>query len=272
MVRTAVEEGIDVVFSGAGLPLDLPGYLNDKARAKLVPIISSARAASVLCKRWLSRFDRLPDGFVLEGPLAGGHLGFARDQISDAQFSLPTLLKEVIDTLRPIEDKHGAKMPVIAGGGIYTGQDICDMINLGASGVQMGTRFVTTHECDADERFKTAYLEAAEDDLVLIDSPVGLPGRSVRNQFLEDVKAGKKKPFKCPYHCLVTCKQQESPYCIASALINAAKGRLEKGFAFAGQNAFRATRLESVRGLIRSLVDEFSRAKGCELPAAVTGR
>lgn len=271
MVRTAVEEGIDVIFCGAGLPLDLPGYLNDQARSKLVPIISSVRAASILCKRWLSRFDRLPDAFVLEGPMAGGHLGFSRDQVSNAEFSLPKLLKEVLEALRPIEEKHGTKVPVIAGGGIYTGQDICDMINLGAAGVQMGTRFVTTHECDADERFKKAYLEAAEDDLVIIDSPVGLPGRSVRNHFLDEVKAGHKKPFKCPYHCLVTCKQQESPYCIASALINAAKGRLEKGFAFAGQNAFRATRLESVRGLISSLIDEFSHAKGCEMPSPALG-
>ncbi len=271
MVRTAVDEGIDVIFSGAGLPLDLPAYLNEQARSKLVPIISSARAAGVLCKRWLSRFDRLPDAFVLEGPLAGGHLGFSREQVTSAEFSLPKLLKEVLETLRPIEEKHGVKLPVIAGGGIYTGQDIREMISLGAAGVQMGTRFVTTHECDADERFKRAYLEAGEDDLVIIDSPVGLPGRSVRNHFLDEVKEGKKKPFRCPYHCLITCNQQESPYCIAMALINAARGRLEQGFAFAGQNAFRATRLESVRSLIRGLIDEFSQAAGRKLTGPALG-
>lgn len=271
MVRTSVEEGIDVIFCGAGLPLELPGLLGDKAKSKLVPIVSSARAAKVLCKRWLARFQRLPDAFVLEGPLAGGHLGYSRDQVADENFSLPRLLPEVVEAVRPFERDAGVEVPIIAAGGIYSGQDMWDMINLGAAGVQMGTRFVTTHECDADERFKRAYLEAGEDDLVIIDSPVGLPGRSVRNHFLDEVKEGKKKPFRCPYHCLITCNQQESPYCIAMALINAARGRLEQGFAFAGQNAFRATRLESVRSLIRGLIDEFSQAAGRKLTGPALG-
>ncbi len=264
MVRTAVEEGIDVIFSGAGLPMDLPAYLTEKARSKLVPIVSSGRAAKVLCKRWINRFDRLPDGFVLEGPLAGGHLGFSRDEVGDERFSLPKLLQEVLEAVRPFEEERGVKLPIIAAGGIYTGQDICDVMSLGAAGVQMGTRFVTTHECDADIRFKQAYLEAKEEDLIIIDSPVGLPGRSLRSHFLDEVKEGHKKPFKCPYHCLITCKQKESPYCIASALINAARGRLEQGFAFAGQNAFRSQGITSVKNLIRGLLDEFQEAK-CDL-------
>jgi nitronate monooxygenase len=153
------------------------------------------------------------------------------------------------------------KLPIIAAGGIHSGQDISDILGQGAAGVQMGTRFVTTHECDADDKFKQAYMEAKEKDLVLIDSPVGLPGRSLRNSFLEKVDQGKRKPFKCPYHCLITCKQKESPYCIASALINAARGRLEKGFAFAGQNAFRSQKLVSVKNLITSLLEELQQAK-----------
>ncbi|MCB2188724.1 MAG: nitronate monooxygenase family protein [Deltaproteobacteria bacterium] len=260
MVRTAAEEGIDIIFCGAGLPLDLPALLPPDSACALAPIISSARAAKVLAKRWLSRFGRLPDAFVLEGPLAGGHLGFSREQVTDPGFCLTKLLGEVLEALQPLEQKHGVQIPVIAAGGIYTGQDISDMLGLGAAGVQMGTRFVTTHECDADPKFKEAYLAAKEQDLVIIDSPVGLPGRSLQNAFLSAVSQGKKKPFKCPYHCLVTCKQKDSPYCIAAALINAVRGRLEKGFAFAGQNAFRSEALVSVKCLIRSLLEEFQAA------------
>ena len=261
MVRTAVEEEIDVIFCGAGLPMELPALVAEGAKAKLVPIVSSARAARVICKRWLSRFNRLPDAFVLEGPLAGGHLGFSRDQLEKPEYSLPELLIQLKDILRPIELERGITLPVIAAGGIYNGQDIKDIMGLGASGVQMGTRFVTTHECDADIKFKQAYLASREEDLVIIESPVGLPGRSLRNHFLEMVSQGKRKPFNCPYHCLATCKQKDSPYCIAAALINAVRGRLEKGFAFAGQNAFRTSKLESVKSLVASLLEEFQQAR-----------
>lgn len=261
MVRTAVEEGIDIVFCGAGLPMDLPSLVPEGARSKLVPIVSSARAATVICKRWLSRFDRLPDAFVLEGPMAGGHLGFSRDQVEDPGYCLPTLLEQTVEGVRPFERDHGVSLPIIAAGGIYSGQDISDMLKRGAAAVQMGTRFVTTHECDADIKFKQAYMESSERDLVIIDSPVGLPGRSLRNSFLEAVGQGRKKPVKCPYHCLITCKQKESPYCIAAALINAARGRLEKGFAFAGQNAFRSQKLVSVKNLIADLLEELHQAQ-----------
>ena len=261
MVKTAVEEGIDVIFCGAGLPLNLPEMVSDRTRSKLVPIVSSARAATVICKRWLSRFQRLPDGFVLEGPMAGGHLGFSRNQVDDPGYSLPKLLGEVLAAVRPFEQKSGLKLPIIAAGGIYSGQDISDILGQGAAGVQMGTRFVTTHECDADLKFKQAYLQAQEQDLVIIDSPVGLPGRSLHNSFLDAVSQGKKRPFKCPYHCLITCKQKESPYCIAAALINAVRGRLEQGFAFAGQNAFRSQKLVSVKNLINSLLEEWQQAQ-----------
>lgn len=261
MVKTSVEEGIDIIFCGAGLPMELPAMVPAQAKSKLVPIVSSARALKVICKRWLSRFERLPDAFVLEGPLAGGHLGFSRDQLEDPGYRLPKLLDQALEAVRPFERDRGVKLPIIAAGGIYSGQDISDIIGQGAAGVQMGTRFVTTHECDADIRFKQAYMEAREQDLVIIDSPVGLPGRSLRNSFLEDVSQGKKRPFKCPYHCLVTCKQKESPYCIAAALINAAHGRLGRGFAFAGQNAFRGQKLVSVKNLINSMLEEWRQAK-----------
>ncbi len=260
MVKTSIEEGIDVIFSGAGLPVDLPKYLRKEVQTRLVPIVSSGRAAKILCKKWLSRFNYLPDGFVVEGPMAGGHLGFKPEQVEDPNFALEKLIPEVIEAVKPFAEEHNREIPVIAAGGVYTGADILKYLKLGAAGVQMGTRFVATHECDADIAFKQSYINASEQDLVLIESPVGLPGRALRNQFIEDVRQGKKTPFKCPYHCITTCNHKDSPYCIAMALSNAKKGKLDLGFSFAGKNAYRVDRITSVKELIRSLVGEFEQA------------
>jgi nitronate monooxygenase len=257
MVKTSIEEGIDIIFSGAGLPLDLPKYLKKGIETKLVPIISSARAAQILCKKWLAKFDYLPDAFVVEGPKAGGHLGFKAEQLDNPDFELQKLIKEVIEAVAAFEKEHHKNIPVIAAGGVYSGQDISHFINLGAAGVQMGTRFVATHECDAHQSFKQAYVDAKKDDLVIIQSPVGLPGRALHNQFLDEVKGGTKKRFKCPFHCLKTCDSKKSPYCIALALASAKKGRFKYGFAFAGMNAYRVKKIVSVKELIDSLKKEF---------------
>jgi nitronate monooxygenase len=260
MVKTSIEEGIDLILSGAGLPLDLPKYLVGKSKTKLVPIISSAKAAAVICKRWLSRYNTLPDAFVVEGPMAGGHLGFTVEHISDPDFALEKLVSEVLNAVKPFEKKQGTDIPIIAAGGIYTGADIHKFLQIGAAGVQMATRFVATHECDADQSFKQTYIDAKKDDLVIIESPLGLPGRAIRNRFLESVRAGDKKPFKCPYHCITTCNCSDSPYCIALALVNAKKGKLDLGFAFAGGNAYRVDKIVSVKELIASLVEEYAEA------------
>ncbi len=260
MVRTSIEEGIDIIFAGAGLPFDLPGYRPKDAKTKLVPIISSARAAMIICKKWLARFDCLPDAFVVEGPKAGGHIGFKPEQIDDPNFTLENLVTEVIKTLKQFETKLKKSIPVIAAGGIFSGDDIRRFLNLGAAGVQMGTRFVATHECDADAAFKQAYVDAKREDIVVIKSPVGLPGRVVRNPFIDEVNQGKRNPVNCPYHCIKTCKQQKSPYCIALALGNARKGKFKHGFAFAGMNAYRIDKIISVKELINSLKREFSLA------------
>ncbi len=260
MVRTSIEEGIDIVFSGAGLPLDLPGYLVGQAKTKLAPIVSSARAARILCQKWLARFNYLPDAMVVEGPKAGGHIGFKAEQIDDPNFTLDHLVTEVIAALEPFEAEHKKKIPVIAAGGIYNGEDIHRYLELGAAGIQMGTRFVATHECDADVAFKQAYVDSREEDMVVIKSPVGMPGRAIRNEFTEAVAQGRKKPFKCPFHCIKTCDSSKSPYCIALALGNARKGKLKHGFAFAGKNAYRVDRIVSVKELMRTLMEEFDRA------------
>ena len=256
MVQTALEEGIDIIFSGAGLPLDLPGFLVEKTKTKLVPIVSSARAAKIICQKWLSRFKYLPDAMVVEGPKAGGHIGFKTEQIDDPNFTLDRLVPEVIESLEPYETTYDKKIPVIAAGGIYSGEDIYHYIKLGAAGMQIGTRFVATHECDADNAFKQAYLNAKEEDMAVINSPVGLPGRVIRNDFTEAVNRGEKKPFTCPFHCIKTCDARKSPYCIALALGNARKGNLKHGFAFAGINAHRIEKIVSVRELMASLVQE----------------
>ena len=266
MVRTAVEEKIDVIFSGAGLPLNLPALVQKSGAAKLVPIVSSARAAGLIIRKWLAKHDYCPDAIVVEGPLAGGHLGFKPEQIGDPNFSLEKLIPEVVAEVRPFEDERGRAIPVIAAGGIYTGSDIRKFMELGAAGAQMATRFVGTDECDASPEFKNAFVNAGKDDLVIIESPVGMPGRAIKNRFIEDIKAGIKKPFKCPYHCIVTCKQKASPYCIALALTNALKGRLKHGFAFAGANAYRVDKIMPVKALIRELLREYGEAAGPQAP------
>ncbi|MCE5195039.1 MAG: nitronate monooxygenase family protein [Nitrospiraceae bacterium] len=257
MVKTAIEEKIDIIFSGAGLPLNLPQFLNGSKSTKLVPIISSARAARVIIKKWLDKYDYMPDAFVVEGPMAGGHLGFKEEQLKDPSFSLEKMLEEVINEVKIFEEKYKKSIPVICAGGIYTGEDIYKFVQMGASGVQMATRFVTTYECDASPEFKQAYFDAKKEDIVIIKSPVGMPGRAIKNQFIDDVNKGEKKPFKCPYHCILTCDYNNSPYCIARALMNAQKGNMKSGFAFAGENAYRAERLLSVKELVKSLLEEY---------------
>ena len=223
LVRTSIEEGIDIIFSGAGLPMDLPGYLTNGSKTKLAPIVSSARAAKLICQKWLNKFNYLPDAFVVEGPKAGGHLGFKEEQIEHPDFTLEKLVSDVVETVKPLGCAHKKSIPIIAAGGVYTGEDIRHFLEIGASAVQLGTRFVATNECDADESFKQSFISAKKEDLMVIKSPVGMPGRALRNQFLEEVEAGARKPFHCPYHCIKTCDPSKSPYCIALALAGARK-------------------------------------------------
>lgn len=260
LVEAAIDEGIDYIFAGAGLPLNLPEYLKGNTHTKLVPIISSGRAAKIIAKNWLRKYDYLPDAFVLEGPDAGGHLGFKVENLDDPDFNLKNLLPETLQAILPFEEAQGTKIPVIVGGGIYTGSDIHYFLNNGASAVQMATRFVTTTECDASDGFKQAYIDATKEDVVIIKSPVGLPGRAIGNPYLDDVKSGLKHPFKCPYDCIITCKKEQAPYCITLALINAKKGKMRNGFAFAGTNAYKADKIVSVKELIDELITEYNQA------------
>jgi nitronate monooxygenase len=261
MIKTSITEKIDIIIAGAGLPLDLPSFLKKDSNTKLVPIVSSARAAKIICEKWKANYNYLPDAVIVEGPKAGGHLGFKEEQINDKDYSLEKLVPEIVNELRPFEEKYHQSIPLIAAGGIYTGEDIHNILKLGASGVQMGTRFVTTDECDASEAFKQAYIDAGEKDIEIIKSPVGMPGRAILSDFIQKVKAGKKQPKKCPFKCIKTCDITRSPYCIIIALINALRGNFENGFAFAGSNAFRATKISSVKEVFQSLLREYKESK-----------
>jgi len=274
LLEVAVDEGADIVFLGAGLPLKVPQKLIQERRGamtKVAPIVSSGRAAKLIFEYWSRHYLRVPDAVVVEGPLAGGHLGFSKENIGRPDHSLEQIVPEVIAALKPFSDKCGGPVPVIAAGGIYTGADIHRFIRMGAHGVQMATRFVATHECDASLEFKEAYIKCRKEDLVIIDSPVGLPGRAIRNDFLDEVASGKRKPFTCRWQCLKTCDFGTVPYCICAALTNAKRGKLENGFAFAGANAYRVDRITSVKELIASLLAEYEAAETTTgLPRAQT--
>jgi len=270
-VRISIEEKADIIFAGAGLPMDLPRYLLDlceqkkeEFKTRLVPIVSSARAAGLIAKKWLNRFDYLPDAFVVEGPKAGGHLGFSPEQIDDPDYALEKLVPDVIEAIKPFEDKKGRAVPVIAAGGIFTGVDILKYLKMGAAGVQMGTRFVATEECDVDKRFKQAYVNARPEDAIIIKSPVGMPGRALDSAFIQDIRDGKRKPVKCLFRCLHTCDPQTTPYCIATALINAMKGNLARGFAFCGSNVGRVVGITTVHELFETLKAEYAAAIAAE--------
>ncbi len=262
LLQTAIEEEIDVVFMGAGLPLKLPEKILEKGlsniHTKFIPKVSSPKAAKLIFQYWGSKFNYIPDAIVLEGPKAGGHLGFKKSELTGKQPELSDLIKDTVAEVKVFELKHNKKVPVIAAGGIYTGEDIQEIMKAGASGVKLGTKFVTTHECDAHIDFKKSYLNSSKNDITLIDSPVGLPGRVIDSEFVHQVKNGETKPFKCPWQCLKSCNYKEVPYCISQVLLNSARGRMGHGFAFAGTNAYRATSIQSVAEVFQELIEGYN--------------
>ncbi len=267
LIKISAEEKVNFVFLGAGLPLNLPEEVTPQGVkepfTKVVPIVSSARATKIIFDYWAKNYGNVPSMVVVEGPMAGGHLGFKKEQIDDPNYALEKIFPLVLETVKKYEKSFDKEIPVIAAGGIFDGTDICKYISMGAAGVQMGTRFVATYECDASQKFKEMYLKCKKEDLEIIKSPVGLPGRAIRNKFIEDVEKGIRKPFKCPWKCLKTCDFRTSPYCIARALTNAKIGDLRNGFTFAGANAYRVNKIVSVKELLAELKMEYE--KKCNL-------
>lgn len=264
IIQTCIEEEADIIVMGAGLPMRLGDAVSVEqvryGKTRFVVIVSSARAANLIFRAWERNYGYLPDAVVVEGPRAGGHLGFKKEQISDPEYALEKILPGVIAVVNSYGDKHARKIPVIAAGGIYTGEDIYNIMQLGADGIQMATRFIGTYECDATDKFKQSLLQCSEEDIVIITSPVGMPGRAIRNAFIDEVKDGNKVPFSCPWKCLKTCDYSTAPYCIALALVNAEQGKMNKGFAFVGANAPRVKTMVSVKELVNELIQEYEDA------------
>lgn len=256
-VRAAVEAGADLIISGAGLPTELP-RLTEGSQVKLAPIVSSARSAGVILKYWDRKYNRVPDLIVIEGPKAGGHLGFTREQLADylenGVGDYDEEIKRTIDVIKKYEARYQIKIPVAIAGGIENREQVEHVFSLGADAVQVATRFVTTKECDADIRYKEAYLHARKEDIMIVKSPVGMPGRAICNAFIERVNAGEKIPHSPCHGCLRNCDPANIPYCITDALINAAKGDVEHALLFCGAYAYKAEKLETVREVIDSLL------------------
>ena len=253
VVKDACEAGINIIVSGAGLPTNLPECTQNFKEIALVPIVSSAKALKIICKRWLQRYERLPDAVVLEGPLSGGHQGFTYEQCLDPEFSLFNLIPQV-----KAEIKEWGDFPLIAAGGIWDKNDIEKAISLGANGVQMGTRFIGTHECDADIGFKEVLLAAEEKDIELIKSPVGYPARGIRTNLINLVDKRMGPKIQCISNCVSPCQRgkeaKQVGYCIADRLFDAYSGKKESGLFFTGANGYKLKELISVKELMHKLV------------------
>lgn len=247
-VKAAVAAGVDLIISGAGLPMTLPEI---SGAAKIAPIVSSRKALRVIANHWRKKYDRKPDFVVIEGPLAGGHLGFSKEDIDAYTITGKKDYDEEIKSIIAFADELA--VPVVVAGGIYERKDMDHYLALGAKGVQIATRFVTTRECDASDAYKQAYIEAKKKDIVIVKSPVGMPGRAIHNAFLDKVNAGERFMRGCR-QCIITCKPDTAPYCITEALINAVEGRLDEGLIFCGSNAYRTDKIETVA----EIMEEFS--------------
>lgn len=256
MVEQSIRSGVDAIISGAGLPLNLPKYVED-TKVKIAPIVSSSKAANLILRTWDRKYNKIPDFIVIEGSEAGGHLGFKKqDILNQATQKLSEILSDVLSTVQPYVEKYKQKIPVFVAGGVFTGNDIKKYLDLGASGVQMATRFIATHECDASDAYKEAFIDSKKEDIELVGSPVGMPGRAILTPLTKKLAAGEKVPVTKCYNCLIPCDPKTTPYCISGALIEAARGNLDEGLIFSGSNGYRNEKIVSVKELISELMEE----------------
>lgn len=248
LVKTALEAGIDAIISGAGLPLELP-KLAEGASVLLAPIVSGGRAASTICRAWKKRHDRLPDFVVLEGAEAGGHLGFDQTELIEGKTKpLSQLLQEVLEALTPF-----GKIPVFVAGGVFSKDEIARYQSEGAAGAQIATPFIATEECDASEEYKRILIEAKEEDICIVKSPVGMPGRALYTPLIKKLEQQERIPPKGCTNCLIPCATETTPYCITRALIEAVQGNYEDGLFFCGANAGKINKMTTVSALIQEL-------------------
>ncbi len=252
IVKECVKQKIDLIISGAGIPKNLPEYVKG-TNTKIAPIVSSLRCCQLIVKHWMTKYGYVPDMIVIEGPEAGGHLGFSREELQEENKpKLEDITAQVVKYIKEIEKDTGKEIPVISAGGIWDKNDIKKFLDLGASGVQMATRFVATYECDASEEFKDAYINAKKEDIKIIKSPVGMPGRAINNEFIKKAENENCNIDRC-YNCIKTCDVKNSPYCITKALINAVKGNMKDALIFCGSNVSKIKEIVSVRELMGEL-------------------
>ncbi|MFV0382371.1 MAG: NAD(P)H-dependent flavin oxidoreductase [Breznakia sp.] len=264
-VKASVKAKVDAIISGAGLPLDLPSYVDDES-ILLAPIVSSGKAARLICRAWDKRHQKAPDFIVIESSAAGGHLGFKKeDLLAHTCTSLETIFHEVKAEVHPYEVKYASDIPIILAGGIYDGKDIADALRLGADGVQMGTRFIATTECDVAQEFKDMVVNCTREDIEIVNSPTGFPGRAIMNEFMQKRKGKENVTIRSCLHCLTPCNPQDTPYCISEALIQAAKGNVQNGLVFVGSNAYRIQEIVDVKVLIEELISETKKEMGNHL-------
>lgn len=255
IVKECVKQKIDLIISGAGIPKELPQYVKG-TKTKIAPIVSSLRCCKLIVKHWRSKYNYVPDMIIIEGPEAGGHLGFRNEELLEGNKpTLENITEEVVDYISGIEKETNKEIPVICAGGIWDGKDIKKFLDLGAKGVQMATRFVATDECDASIEFKKAYVNAKQEDIKIIKSPVGMPGRALYNNFIKMTEESKCKINRC-YGCIKTCDVANTPYCITKALIDSVKGRINDGLVFCGSNVHKVKEIVSVHTLMQELVSE----------------
>lgn len=254
LVEEALKGKVDFIISGAGLPLNLPELVGDED-VLIAPIVSSLKAFKLINKVWTNRYNRFPDFIIVEGSEAGGHLGFKLDEIGNGQ-TLKAITVEIINEVQKLKEDFGIKIPIFVAGSVYDGYDLKMFRELGATGIQIGTRFIGTYECDVHPNFKNLIVNSTKKDLIIIKSPVGLLGRAIKNKFLEEVKLNRRPSKRC-IKCLKTCSPKETPYCILDALINAAKGNVENGLIFSGSNIHRVNEIVSVKEIIKEIMKEF---------------
>lgn len=254
-IQTAVEAKVDAIIMGAGLPLDLPKLVGD-ADIAIAPIVSGKRALSLIMRAWNRKFHRKPDFIVVEGRDAGGHLGFSEEEMTDPGRTTTAIVKEVVDFLKTA----GESIPIFAAGSAFDGFDLKKYMDFGANGVQIGTRFIATEECDAGIGFKEVILKATQKDLVVIKSPVGMLARAINTPLVQNVKTFGRIPPKRCMKCLSVCDPKTTPYCISRALSKAVIGDVDEGLFFSGSNVERIDKMTTVKEIITSIMDEWRSA------------
>lgn len=256
LAKVCIEAGADCIISGAGLPIKLP-EITKGSDILIAPIISSAKGAHAICKLWKRRYNRLPDFIVVEGSKAGGHLGFAKDDLlADTTDDLEHIFMEVKELMNAFANNEYTNIPIIVAGGISNAQEVKFYLDLGAEAVQVGTRFIATEECDASKAYKDIIIAGTKEDIKIVSSPVGMPGRALYTPLIKKMETEKKNLLEKCINCIIPCNPKTTPYCITKALIEAERGNYEEGLFFIGSEGYKMDKIVKAQDLIKELLSE----------------